>query len=346
MKEFFTSAKTKIQAFLTWQWVKKFLYWLVVSAGTVSECVFLVASLWVSVNATVHPLMLKAMSQARTETLSQLAVSAFTSLPEIILGLAVVTTYGHIKFYCMHKKNSSLVWAILFGIPTFVFASLTIWTLAASALQIGYEMPPFLIATRVLAGYAYGFLSMLFVLIAQPDNADHVSSLNTDIETLKQEIETLKTDFANQLNEVQQEAKVTLEEKQTQVEQFQNLLKTQNEQVKRLSERASSLELKDLENYPKVINELVSTEAKTVLYDDIARLTGHSKQRIAKAKLQRHSRNKNLVMVSSLLEWLRTAPLPETTMQFETPVNGYSNGHKEGDTDPLGLPVYTILEQS
>lgn len=340
MKRFFTSAKSKVQSFLTWQWVKKFLYWLVVSAGTVSECVFLVASIWVSVNATVHPLMLKLMSQDTTVTFSQLAVSAFTSLPEIILGLAVVTTYGHIKFYCIHRKNSSLTWAILFGIPTVVFAGLTIWTLAASALQIGYTMPSFLVAIRVLAGYAYGFLSMLFVLIAEPDNADYISGLKGDIEALKSEIETLKTDFAQELNQVRHQAKVTLEEKQIEVEQFQNLLKSQNEQVLKLAEKASSLELRDLENYPKVIDELVSVGAKTVLYDDIARLTGHSKQRIAKAKLQRHSRNKSLVMVSSLVEWLKTAPLPESAI----PSNGHSNGHSmvsESDTDPLGLPVFT-----
>src|SRR5947209_20592075 len=113
MKEYFATAKSKIHAFLTWQWVKRFLYWLVVSAGTVSECVFLVASLWVSLNATVHELMLKLMTQAATETFSQMAVSAFTSLPEIILGLAVVTTYVHIKFYCTHRRHSSLMWYIL-----------------------------------------------------------------------------------------------------------------------------------------------------------------------------------------------------------------------------------------
>jgi hypothetical protein len=282
--------------------------------------------------------MLKVMSQSATVTLSQLAVSAFTSLPEIILGLAVVTTYGHIKSFCFHRKKSSIVWAVLFGLPTVVFASLTIWTLASSALQIGYEMPPVLVATRVLAGYDYGFLSMLFVLIGEPDNADYVSGLKADIERLNQEIDRLKTTFASELNQLKHQAKVTLEEKQSELEQFQTLLKSQNEQVLKLAEKASSLELRDLESYPKVIDELISTGAKTVLYDDIARLTGHSKQRIAKAKLQRHSRNKNLVMVSSLTEWLKTAPLPETPI----PSNGHTKT-SEQHTDPLELPVYTTV---
>ncbi|SRR6266571_1344311 len=337
MKEYFTAAKNKIHLFLTWQWVKRFLYWLVVSAGTVSECVFLVASIWVSLNATVHPLMLQLMSQGATVTLSQMAISAFTSLPEIILGLAVVTTYGHIKFFAIHRKASSLVWAILFGLPTIVFAGLTTWTLAASALQIGYTMPSFLIAIRVLAGYAYGFLSMLFVLIGEPDNADYVGKLKGDIDRLNQEIDSLKTAFASELNQIRQEAKVTLEEKQTQIEQFQNLIKTQNEQVLKLAERASSLELRDLENYPKVVSELVEKQVKTVSVDAIVALTGHSKRRINAAKLQKHSRNKSLIMVSSLIEWLKTVPLPETPTPFESLVNEHSNGHREGDTDPLEL---------
>ncbi len=327
-----------IEYFLSWQWVKKFLYWLVVSAGTVSECVFLIASLWISINSTVHALVLKMVSEATSETLSQLSVASFTSLPEIIVGLAFVTTYGHIKNFCLHRKRSSLTWGILFGTPTLVFMGLSLWTLGASSLHIGYEMPPFVVATRALAGYLYGFLSMLFVLIGEPDYADLVNGLKGDVARLKAENDTLKVNFAHELNQVRQQSKATLEEKQNELLQFQNLLKTQNVQVLKLAERASSLELQDLQNYPKVVEELTSIGAKTVLYDDIARITGHSKQRIAKAKLQRHSRNKSLVMVSSLVEWLKTAPLPEKTMPIDSQTN-------ERDTDALNLPVFTLIAE-
>jgi hypothetical protein len=339
MKKYLTSAKAKVDAFLSWQWVKRFLYWLVVSGGTISECVFLLASIWVSVNATVHPLMLKLMSEAVTVTLSQLAVSAFTSLPEVILGLAVVTTYGHIKFYCIHRKKSSMVWAILFGLPTVVFASLTTWTLASSALQIGYQMPSVLVATRVLAGYAYGFLSMLFVLIGEPDNADYVGGLKDDIESLNLEIERVTSRFETALqtanhnfqiamqskqNEFEYQLNLLMEQSQNEIEYFQNLIESQNEQVKKLSERASSVVSSGLENYPKVLTKLVNSGIKTVSVDDLSELTGISKRRINAAKmLQRTSRNKDLIFVSSVIEWLKT--LPPTT-------------NKSGPiTDPLSL---------
>jgi hypothetical protein len=310
--------------FLTWEWVKSFLYWIVVSAGTISECVFLLASIWTTINATVHPLMLEMMTEHTTVTLTELSLSAFTGLPEIILGIAVVTTYGHIKMYCIHRKNSALTWAILFGIPTLIFAMLTLWTLTLSALKVGYELPNLLIATRVLAGYIYGFMSMLYMLIGKPDNADFISGLKSDIESLKSDIATQHLLFSEERNRI-------LSESKTEIDRLQSLINIHIVESQKLHETASRAGLQSLENYPNVILELVNTGAKTVLYDDIPRLTGHSKQRLAKAKLQRTPRNKDFVVVSSLIEWLRSAPLPAS-----------QNGIKEGDTDPIGLHIITL----
>lgn len=336
MKEFFTSAKTKIDAFFTWQWVKRFLYWLVVSAGTVAECVFLIAAIWVSLNATVHPLMLDLMSQATTIVLSQLAVSAFTALPEIILGLAVVTTWGHIKSYRMHGRKSSLVWAILFGLPTAVFASLTVWTLAASALQIGYTMPSILVATRVLAGYDYGFLSMLFVLIGEPDTADYIQELKRESADatlrLKDEIGRLNREMTRMLTDHSEEIDQQATQYSIEIEGLREQLKTSSLQVNQLAERASSLASQGLASYPKVTSLWLETGTKTVTLSEIEEVTGLSRQRIHAAaragKFQRDNRKKDGYRVSSVIEWLKTIPVIESS----------SNGHNRG-TDPLGLPV-------
>jgi hypothetical protein len=332
--------KTHIQSFLAFQWVKRFLYWLVVSAGTISECVFLIASIWISLNATVHPLMLKLMSEGATVTLSQLAISAFTSLPEIILGLATVTVYGHIKSYCLDQRIRSLVWAVLFGLPTLVFASLTIWTLAASALQIGYVMPPILVALRALTGYLYGFLSMLFVLIGKPDQADYVEGLKADIARLKDDMAMVKSHYEDRLSDKEAHANFIWEHAQTQIEELQNQLQNQKEESLRLSERACSLVSEDLASYPKIVSELLDKGVKTVSIDELAVLTGHSRRRLNAAKLQRHSRNHDLVLVSSAIEWLKTAPKPES----QKPLDVVSNGHAalDGDTPPYGLPLMTI----
>lgn len=314
MNKYITPVKSTFSAFLSWQWVKRFLYWLVVSGGTVSECIFLIASIWVGINASVHPLMLKLMSETTTVTLSELAVAAFTGLPEVILGLAIVTTYGHIKFYCVHRKKSSLVWAILFGLPTLVFLSLTTWVLG---MPVGYEMPAILVSSRVWAGYAYGLLSMLFMLMGKPDHADHVSDLQATIARLEQEMEAKHTAYS------------------IEIENMTQLLKTSTLQINRLAEKASSLELRGLDAFPKVQSEWIEKGVKTVTLTEIEQVTGLSRQRInaaAKAeKFAKDNRNKDKVRVSSIIEWLKTMTVIES-----------SNGHSIGDTPPLGLPVLTV----
>jgi DNA-binding protein H-NS len=297
---------------LSWEWVKSFLYWLVVSAGTISECVFLMASLWISVNATVHPLMLKVVSEAVSETLSQLSVASFTSLPEIIVGLAFVTTYGHIKSYCLHKKKSSLTWGILFGLPTIVFMGLSLWTLGSSSLHIGYEMPPFIIATRALSGYLYGFLSMLFVLIGKPDYADFVSSKENKIADLEASIATQKAKMQADIEEQKNRLETIIENLTNDLETVNVRLIESTNQTRRLAQRAENLERTGIEDYPNVISEWIEKGVKTVSIDEIATITGHSKRRLCKAPFQRHNRNKDLIIVSSVIDWLKIAPLPDT----------------------------------
>lgn len=344
----YTAFRTKLASFLTWQWVKRFLYWLVVSAGTVSECIFLIASLWVSVNATVHPLMLEVMSEHMTMTLSQLSISMFTALPEIILGLAVVTTYRHIKFFIAHRKSSSLVWALLFGLPTLVFASLTVWTLCASSLEIGYIMPAFLIATRVLSGYVYGFLSMLHMLIGEPDQADYVSALkakNTQtseeltgvIETLNLEIAQQKSDFTSEIADLKERFTQIIEELNSENDQVKQLVSTQQNQIIQLSEKATSLVVGPIERfYPHVKSELLDNGVKSVSLDDLVRLTGLSKRKIQNATLRKTGRNGELYLVSSVIEWLKSLPISS---------NGNGNGNGQShDTDALNLPLYSVVE--
>jgi len=288
--------------------------------------------------------MLQIMSQGTTVTFSQLSISMFTALPEIILGLAVVTTYRHIKFFATHRRKSSLVWAVLFGLPTAVFASLTTWTLIASALQIGYIMPSVLVASRVLAGYAYGFLSMLFVLIGEPDTADYVEKLKQEsaetIERMKDEIGRLNREMSRLHTDHSEEIDRQSTAYSIEIGTLKDQLNTSSFQINQLSERASSLELRGLDSYPKVTSMWIESGVKTVTLSDIESVTGLSRQRIhaaAKAgKFARDNRKKDGYRVSSIVEWLKTipAPLPETPI----PSNGHSS---EQYTDPLSLPVFT-----
>src|SRR5438105_461279 len=92
-------ANAVLQSVLTWEWTKKLLYWLIISAGTMSECVFLIASLWMSINASVHPLILLVMNEDTAKHISELSTAAYVALPELILGLAFVTVIAHIRVW-------------------------------------------------------------------------------------------------------------------------------------------------------------------------------------------------------------------------------------------------------
>jgi hypothetical protein len=65
-----------------------------------------------------------------------------------------------------------------------------------------------------------------------------------------------------------------------------------------------------LENYPKVADEWLAKGRKSASMDEIIAVTGHSKRRLNKANLQRSSRNKDLILISAVIDWLKTVPLP------------------------------------
>jgi hypothetical protein len=66
-------------------------------------------------------------------------------------------------------------------------------------------------------------------------------------------------------------------------------------------------------NYPRVASEWLAAKRKTVTIDEIVMVTGHAKRKVVKAPFKRSTRNPDLVLVSSVMEWLKTAPLPANT---------------------------------
>src|SRR5439155_7444895 len=92
-----------------------------------------------------------------------------------------------------------------------------------------------------------------------------------------------------------------------------------------------------LEAYPLIESEWLAKNRKSVTIEEIITVTGHSKRRLNRVAFARSSRNKELILVSSVLEWLKTAPKPEpkeiTTDGLKLVVS--KNGHRKV-TQPLG----------
>lgn len=97
-------------------------------------------------------------------------------------------------------------------------------------------------------------------------------------------------------------------------------------------------------NYPRVAAEWLVNNRRTATLDEITEVTGYTKRRLNKAPLRRSSRNPELVLISSVIEWLKTLPtpthnetqnghvpdeLPKISGEFYQEQNGHSDRPKE-----------------
>ena len=86
-------------------------------------------------------------------------------------------------------------------------------------------------------------------------------------------------------------------------------------------------------NYPRVASEWLANNRKTATLDEIAEITGHAKRRLSKAPFRRASRNPELILISSVIEWLKTAPMPSNNeSQIEDLPRISSELHQEQDS--------------
>lgn len=93
-----------------------------------------------------------------------------------------------------------------------------------------------------------------------------------------------------------------------------------------------------VKRYPKIASEWLAKNQKSTTLEEVMRITGHSKRRLNRAPLQRSPRNKDLIRINSVIEWLKTAPMPENPDTFVSVIdlvdvneqqeqNDHFNGH-------------------
>ena len=345
--------KPIFDGFISGMWIVAIVTQMIITAGNVAESAFLLATLWVLINIAGHTLITWVVDPHTMILINNLCSIAFAALPELLFLGVTKTCIGHFLTAFKRRDKVAVTWAILYLIPAISFGIITVYVLSIASkygLQMAIDLGEQWLIVRYLSGLFYAIIHSIDTAFAKPHFASQMAGKDAEIESLENalkqkqvEMNQAKVRFDNALKTANSNFKTAMEAKQTefdyrlneildqakvQIEQLQNQLEAKNEQVQKLSERASSLTSQGLENYPKVISELIDRGVKTVSVDDLSALTGISKRRIVNAKsLQRHSRNKDLIMVNSAIEWLKKQP---------------SNGHSEPDTDPLDLPVITI----
>ncbi len=281
-------ARSVGQSLITWQWTKRLLHWIIISAGTMSECVFLIASLWVSVNANVHQFVLMFISERSAHFLTELSTTAYVVLPECIVGLAVVVTLSHLRTWLYNKRDyRPAIWTALYGGPTLVFLLLSLATLGCSVANATFEMPTWAVVIRAVSGYWFAFTSLLYTQLGAPQERDRLANKDGIIAQLQNETRRLNDLIENQKAE-------SAKSKQ----RYEDVLNT-----------ANKLNESSIQAYGAECIEWLKSGIKTASVDEINRFTGHSKRKITHAiaagNLQISPRNKELILTSSLVEWLK-----------------------------------------
>jgi hypothetical protein len=175
---------------------------------------------------------------------------------------------------------------------------------------------------RAIAGYTFAFTSLLYTQLGKPQERDRLeqkdnlfSQLRQDkdalIEKLRQDKDALIAELRQQLTEVKAEnekVKTVLAETKTAHARLINDVNKSDEDA--------------LQAYSQECKSWLKSGIKTVNADEISRFTGHSKRKIQGAinagNLLVSTRNKELILVSSLAQWLKETPAPVTNKEPET----------------------------
>jgi hypothetical protein len=266
-------------------------------------------------------------------------------------------------------KNLTTLWLVTFGIPILVFFVITLIALAYSLADIGFQLPTWAVVVRGIAAYCYGIATLVYEKKGKTQERDRLEQKDNLIAQLREQSATALAELRQQkdtfIADLRLEkdtiiAQLTSDfttQRATMIAQFnaqcqalRDEIARQNDEIDRLNThlaesrtaqtqliKAVSKSTEDaLQGYSDECKTWLKGEHKTVIIDEIVRYTGHSKRKITAAIKSKHletsTRNKELVLVSSLREWLERTPAP----------TGETSGETAGETEPH-LPVLQLV---
>jgi hypothetical protein len=279
--------KEKMTYYLSLEWIVKFVRLLTKTASNIAESVFILASLWVIFNMVAHKLTLQLLGSEKIETINQLALIAFSALPELIFVAVIEKTLSL-------WKSRSWLWAVLYTVPCFLFGGLAIsvfqhFTSASGDVNIVLSKDE--IFFRVCIGYYYAIINGMYDRLKTPDLLSEFRRLKTKIVP---ELEAKNDLLIGEINE----------------------LKSQN--TKRVPRKAASRAVSEYVNPSDYLVNQIKSGIKTIELDRLITETGISKREINRmikdGDLKVTPRDKNKVRLSSVAEWLEI-PIPISTKE-------------------------------
>jgi hypothetical protein len=173
---------------VSFQWIVDLVRWMITTGGNVAESAFLLATVYVTINVVAHKLVAWVLPLNMISSLNQISVIAFSVLLELIVAAAIKVTFDHYKMAVGTKKWYAWAWAGLYTLPTIIFLWMTIVTITSfvslEAINVNYQASGPTLVIRCLAGWSYGMLQTLFVVMGREGYANVFHRLRAEIARL------------------------------------------------------------------------------------------------------------------------------------------------------------------
>lgn len=183
------------------RWVIDLVRWLLDVGGTIAESAFLLATTYVIINLVAHKLVLWMVFGDTNviDSLNQIAMIAFSVLPELIAISAIKKSYEMWILSFGTKRVECFVWAVLFTLPTLVFLYMTIRTIngfvSLESAGQSYSLTGDDLRWRVVSGFVYGVSQKLFAEIGK-------GTLDKIFIDLKHQLHVATTTLTNRENTI------------------------------------------------------------------------------------------------------------------------------------------------
>ncbi len=297
----------------TFQWVKGLLSWALTSAGTISEAAFVLAPLWILINASVHPFVRVFLPEAITKDISYFADTLLVGIPELIALSAIITVLAHLSMWIYQGKKPesriTAMWFFTFGLPTGVFIVITLLTLWYSLANVAFQLPTWAVQVRGIAAYWYGIASLLYVRLGRPQEAHRLREKDATIAALQEKMRT-------KLAEIEAHKDAMIAGIQRENERLNQQLETAIGEKSALYKALNQSSDSALQAYGDEVIQWLNSLDKSVSLDAIAANTGMNKRRLQTAidrkELRVRGTNKELIWTPSLRKYLmKNAPKQE-----------------------------------
>jgi hypothetical protein len=312
-------------------YARKIASWLFVSCENLADLVSTLAFLFFVFRFVVQA-VLPGMDKHVFDIPTIIAMLGIGFVPELLL-VKTIFEFRELGRLAESGKKGVVFWRNIYAINAFNFSVITIITVvqiiaAISSIQLYQIIDASALGYRIVAVILFTVSTKLFEAENGVGFSKDIQSLTAALAEQKALFSTAKKQI-DQLNEVirslqlkeanlqherdhycqQVERKTSLlDEKTGEIERQKSLLEEYKHQNAQLQKEAKKADDNALEAYSEECRNWLKSGIKTATVEDIARYTGHTKRKILSAKLPVSTRNKELIVVASLISWLQNNP--------------------------------------